>query len=166
MPWKSALRKREFFEMRLDIFAAGVYSECYVVFADNTSLWWLKLLKPGFRHCYVILRLYKTGRWLELNPLSNQFLAAIYDYPPDFDFPGYIRTRRNVRLCRVEIAAAPPKCAPLSFLPVLNLLSVSSACMIVLSTRRGSFIKKYLNCRKKFLTNPQKFVTYRNATCY
>lgn len=63
--------------------------------------------------CY--LRLYKTGRWLELNPLSNQFLAAIYDYPPDFDFPGYIRTRRNVRLCRVEIAAAPPKCAPLSF---------------------------------------------------
>ena len=115
MPWKSALRKREFSEMRLDIFAAGVYSECYVVFADNTSLWWLKLLKPGFRHCYVILRLYKTGRWLELNPLSNQFLAAIYDYPPDFDFPGYIRTRRNVRLCRVEIAAAPPKCAPLSF---------------------------------------------------
>ena len=89
MPWKSALRKREFSEMRLDIFAAGVYSECYVVFADNTSLWWLKLLKPGFRHCYVILRLYKTGRWLELNPLSNQFLAAIYDYPPDFDFPGY-----------------------------------------------------------------------------
>ena len=115
MHWKSALRKREFSEMRLDIFAAGVYSECYVVFADNTSLWWLKLLKPGFRHCYVILRLYKTGRWLELNPLSNQFLAAIYDYPPDFDFPGYIRTRRNVRLCRVEIAAAPPKCAPLSF---------------------------------------------------
>ena len=115
MPWKSALRKREFSEMRLDIFAAGVYSECYVVFADNTSLWWLKLLKPGFRHGYVILRLYKTGRWLELNPLSNQFLAAIYDYPPDFDFPGYIRTRRNVRLCRVEIAAAPLKCAPLSF---------------------------------------------------
>lgn len=47
MPWKSALRKREFSEMRLDIFAAGVYSECYVVFADNTSLWWLKLLKPA-----------------------------------------------------------------------------------------------------------------------
>lgn len=59
MPWKSALRKREFSEMRLDIFAAGVYSECYVVFADNTSLWWLKLLKPGFRHCYVILRFIK-----------------------------------------------------------------------------------------------------------
>ena len=44
MPWKSALRKREFSEMRLDIFAAGVYSECYVVFADNTSLWWF--IKP------------------------------------------------------------------------------------------------------------------------
>lgn len=35
MPWKSALRKREFFEMRLDIFAAGVYLEYLCFFILN-----------------------------------------------------------------------------------------------------------------------------------
>lgn len=101
--------------MRLDVFAGSHYSRCYVVFADNTSLWWLRLLKPGFRHCYVILKIYNTGRWLELNPLSNQFIASVYEYPPDFDFPHYLCRHQNVTVCRVRIVDAPLKCAPLSF---------------------------------------------------
>ena len=31
------------------------FSEVYVAFEDTNCLWWLKFLKPGFRHCYVIL---------------------------------------------------------------------------------------------------------------
>ena len=30
-------------------------SEVYVVFEDTDSIWWLKFLKKGFRHCYVLL---------------------------------------------------------------------------------------------------------------
>ena len=101
--------------MRFDVFPSGVFAESYVVFADNTSLWWLRLLKPGFRHCYVLLRFFNSGRWLELNPLSNQFVASFYDYPRDFDFADYLRHHKGMTVCRVEIAEAPLKCAPLSF---------------------------------------------------
>jgi len=101
--------------MKLDIFAAGVYSECYVIFTDNTDLWWLRWLKPGFRHCYVLLRLHNSGRWLELNPMSNQFFAAIYDYPRDFDYLAYLSHRRGITVCPAELVEAPYKCAPLSF---------------------------------------------------
>jgi len=26
-----------------------------VVFCDRTDLWWLRILRPGFRHCFVVL---------------------------------------------------------------------------------------------------------------
>lgn len=101
--------------MRLDLLTGNPYSQCYVVFADNTDLWWLRLLKPGFRHCYVILKICNTGRWVELNPLSNQFIASVYEYSPEFDFPQYLRNRLHLTVCPVKIAEAPLKCAPLSF---------------------------------------------------
>ncbi len=101
--------------MRLDVFAPKACEQCYVVFADNTTLWWLRLLKPGFRHCYVLLKLRGCGLWVELNPLSNQTAVFVYDYPENFDFADYIRRSRNVILCPIEIAQAPLKCAPLSF---------------------------------------------------
>ena len=65
--------------MRLDIFSPKTYDVCYVVFSDNTSLWWLKLLKPGFRHCYIILKIKNSGLWVELNPYSNQTADFIYE---------------------------------------------------------------------------------------
>lgn len=55
------------------------FEKAYVIFTDNTDLWWLRLLKPGFRHCYLLLS-GRGGRcWLELNPCSDQiagFLGA------------------------------------------------------------------------------------------
>lgn len=33
--------------------AAPVYPDALVVFSDNTDLWWLRWLKPGFRHCFI-----------------------------------------------------------------------------------------------------------------
>lgn len=40
-----------------------------IVFSDNTGQWWLKFLKPGFRHCFLILRTERGGIWLD--PISN-----------------------------------------------------------------------------------------------
>lgn len=101
--------------MRLDIFAPQSYDCCYVVFSDNTTLWWLRLLKPGFRHCYVLLKLKESGQWIELNPFSNQTAVFVYEYPKEFDFADYIRRSRKVIICPVDIKQAPLKCAPLSF---------------------------------------------------
>lgn len=40
-----------------------------VVFSGRADLWWLRLLKPGFRHCFVALE-GETG-WLVVEPLSH-----------------------------------------------------------------------------------------------
>lgn len=46
-------------------------STALVVFSDNAGAWWLRLLKPGFRHCFVILETDRGCIWLD--PLSNGF---------------------------------------------------------------------------------------------
>lgn len=40
-----------------------------VVFAGRADLKWLRVLKPGFRHCFVTLR--QADRWVVYNPLSH-----------------------------------------------------------------------------------------------
>lgn len=41
-----------------------------VVFSGDADLKWLKILKPGFRHCFTILE--SCGRWVIYDPLSHQ----------------------------------------------------------------------------------------------
>ena len=65
----------------------------YVVFQDETSLWWLRLLKPGFRHCYVLYPLAGGGSFLELNPLSNCFLVRRLTVTPAGDYLRRLRRR-------------------------------------------------------------------------
>ncbi|MBF0355019.1 MAG: hypothetical protein HQL43_07280 [Alphaproteobacteria bacterium] len=38
-------------------------------FGNNTGLAWLRFLKPGFRHCFAVLRL--SGQWVVYDPLSQ-----------------------------------------------------------------------------------------------
>ncbi|MEO5336533.1 MAG: hypothetical protein H7841_06530 [Magnetospirillum sp. WYHS-4] len=40
-----------------------------VVFAGQADLKGLRLLRPGFRHCFVVLR--RQGHWVVYNPLSH-----------------------------------------------------------------------------------------------
>ena len=53
--------------------SSGVVNEtglAFVVFSGQTDLKWLKTLKPGFRHCFVLLE--TGGHWVVYNPLSNR----------------------------------------------------------------------------------------------
>lgn len=61
------------------------YQTLYVVFQNETSLWWLRLLRPGFRHCYILVPL-SDGQWLELNPASNFFYFTIHRFGKGYDY--------------------------------------------------------------------------------
>lgn len=89
------------------------FKNAYVVFVDNTSLWWLKLLKRNFRHCYVLFQVDETGTWLELNPMSNQTIINLYEYSPDFDYISYLESSERAICTRINIVHAPLKTAPL-----------------------------------------------------
>lgn len=40
-----------------------------VIFGGDVDLYWLRLLRPGFRHCFVLLEC--DDKWLLYNPLSS-----------------------------------------------------------------------------------------------
>ncbi len=61
----------------------------WVVFRGEAELWWLRLLKPGFRHCFALLH---DGRhWVIVDPLSPFTDVSVLDLPAAFDLPGWYR---------------------------------------------------------------------------
>jgi len=55
-----------------------------VVFSGQTDLSWLRVLRPGYRHCFVLIEcapLYDEnvgGGWVLYNPLSNATQIAVW----------------------------------------------------------------------------------------
>lgn len=71
----------------------------FVVFTGKTDIPWLKVLKAGFRHCFVLLN--DGAHWVSVDPLSNYTDVLVHDLPPDFDLPLYLR-RRGMRVVQVK----------------------------------------------------------------
>lgn len=61
----------------------------WVVFRGDAPLWWLRLLRPGFRHCLALLN---DGRyWVVVDPLAPFTDVAVLGVPASFDLPGWYR---------------------------------------------------------------------------
>lgn len=65
-----------------------------VVFCDGVELWWLRFLKPGFRHVFVAVR--DGGVWVTVDPLSPHTEVAVQPVDPAFDLAGWFRARGHV----------------------------------------------------------------------
>ena len=65
--------------------------KAWVVFSGQADLPWLKILKPGFRHCAVLLNDGKN--WITIDPLSNYTDVMVHQVPLDFDLPSWMRSR-------------------------------------------------------------------------
>ena len=66
-------------------------SKAWVVFSGQADMIWLKILKPGFRHCAVLLN---DGRnWITIDPLSNYTDVTVHHVPLEFDLPLWMRDR-------------------------------------------------------------------------
>ncbi len=66
--------------------------KAWVVFSGQTDLTWLKCLKPGFRHCYVLIN--DGERWTSIDPLSHVTEVAVHHHvPTDFDLPDWLSRR-------------------------------------------------------------------------
>ena len=122
----------------------------YVVFEDNTSLWWLKILKKGFRHCYLLLQTEEDEvSWLEINPMSNQVVVKKHRSILGIPYINHIkRQKKNAKIVRVEIKQAPLKCAPIGIFSCVEFVKR------VLGIHQKSIITPYQ--LYKFLYNNQK----------
>lgn len=80
-----------------------------VIFKPDTEIWWLRWLRPGFRHCLVALE--DARGWTILDPLSHQMQVHRLEYPQGFDLAGFLRGRGILAL-DAPLRQAPPQVAP------------------------------------------------------
>ena len=59
----------------------------WIIFSNDTDIRALKLLKRGFRHCFMMML--QDDRWLLIDPRSNKTDIRILPHPQSFDFPRY-----------------------------------------------------------------------------
>jgi hypothetical protein len=87
-----------------------------VVFADHVDCAWLTFLRPGFRHCFVVLR--AGSLWLACEPLKDRIELDALALPPGFDLAAFyaaqghrvLEGRRPPPRPRQAFAPAPLTC--------------------------------------------------------
>lgn len=87
--------------------------DIWVAFTGKTELWWLGFLKPGFRHCFALIR---TDRhWLIVEPLADRLDITLTEIDSSFDLPGWFREQGMVLVAASSVPRpARPRCAPIA----------------------------------------------------
>lgn len=68
------------------------HQKAWVVFSGQTEIAWLRVLRPGFRHCYVLLN--DGDVWTSIDPLSPYTDVVVHHcVDVDFDLPGWLKSR-------------------------------------------------------------------------
>ena len=81
-----------------------------VVFAGETSLKWLKLLRPGFRHCFVLV--HRQGCWVIYDPLSHRTDLAVVIGPTSGELTQWYE-EKGLQVIETTVCRAPLRSAPL-----------------------------------------------------
>lgn len=88
--------------------------KAWVVFSGEADLAWLKILRPGFRHCFVVIN--DGHHWITFDPLSNHSEIIVHHLPMDFDVPlwmqrrGYVTVRSDITKRKRPAPWAPFTC--------------------------------------------------------
>lgn len=78
-----------------------LYVRALVVFGGRCGVWWLRWLKPGFRHCFAAVD--DGTQWLTIDPLLHRLEVRASGLASDFDLAAAYR-----RMGLVVIAVSPP----------------------------------------------------------
>ena len=82
-----------------------------VVFSGKADLGWLRLLRPGFRHCFVLLEL--GGAWVCVNPLAHRTSVEVWSLVPTTDLPGWLRAQAGLTVVETAVRQPPRRPSPL-----------------------------------------------------
>jgi hypothetical protein len=72
-----------------------------VVFTDQCDVWWLRRLRPGFRHCFAVVR-DPAGEWLACDWIKGRLVFRVYGPQNPTDLVGRL-VRRGHRVAEVPV---------------------------------------------------------------
>lgn len=113
-----------------------------VVFRENQGLWWLRFLKSGFRHCFIILETDRGCVWVD--PVSNRFSIKILE---GHELKGLVAWYRNMdmKVLEVSVLDSPGKSfiwAPLTCVEVVKRLIGLNTMFICTPWQLYKYIKR------------------------
>ncbi len=77
-----------------------------VGFVGHADLWWLRLLRPGFRHCFAVIR--QGPFWVVIDPMSHHTLVRVESCPELMEF--YVS--RGITVVATRLRPPPRRPAP------------------------------------------------------
>jgi hypothetical protein len=104
--------------------------EVWIAFAGRAEMSWLRLFRPGFRHCFAALA--DADGWTLVDPLSGRLVVQRLGVDRSFDLPRFWR-RAGFRVVG-PFAPSPPR--PTRLPPMLPATCVT-ACLALLGRRAG-----------------------------
>lgn len=113
----------------------------WVVFSNDTDLRFLKFLKKGFRHCFVIIK--QGEQWMLIDPRANKTDIFILPHPSHFNVPRFFESEGKT-VCKITGIITPHKVAPLMPLSCVET------------------VKRVIGLHKRFLFTP--YALYRHLT--
>ena len=85
-------------------------AQAYVVFTGKTDIWWLKFLKSGYRHCFILLN--DGVRWISIDPLAPYTDIQIYHHiEAGYDIAPWLK-QQGYRVVQATVNTAHNKPAP------------------------------------------------------
>jgi hypothetical protein len=126
----------------------------WIGFGGRADQLWLRLLRPGFRHCFAVLE--DAEGWTVVEPLSGRLLVTRPVVRPGFDLTGFYR-RAGLTVVGPFLPGPPAA----GLLPALSPYSCVAVCRALLGagtpfamTPLGLFraLEKYAHDRNKYLT--------------
>lgn len=117
----------------------GQYQRVWIAFTDESRLWWLAWLRPGFRHCFAILN--DGEHWLAVEPLASCMEITVLPPAPDFNLPGWL-TAQGHKVVEAELQRKKMHPAPFA---ALNCVEV---------------VKRVLGLRAPWIFTPYQLYRY------
>lgn len=86
--------------------------EYLVVFTDHTDIRWLKILRRGFRHCFVLIRF--ADIWISIDPLMHKTDVMRLDIPDSISLKKWFEEQGDTVIEIKVISTTKPKPLPLA----------------------------------------------------
>jgi len=125
--------------------------DIYIIYQNNTSLWWLKFLKKGFRHCYLLVHYKKDNVLIKLDSLSNVMLVDMKKDIKIYDYINYLSTNADIQIQKVRVGKLEEDVMPVSLFSCVSFVKRFLGVRSYSTLTPFQLYKLILDCKNIFL---------------